>query len=87
MYYNFFTYFRFPGGNGWFHIYKAEDADNVWAPELTFPNIIDSKMLNNYGKGQREFDFWYGTKSEKMQFIKSMKLRLTCPFRFENYVS
>ena len=44
-------------------------------------------MLNNYGRGQKEFDLWYGTKGETMQFIKSMKLRLACPFNFENYVS
>ena len=44
-------------------------------------------MLNNYGRGQKEFDLWYGTKSEEMLFTKSMKLSLACPFQFENYVS
>ena len=64
-----------------------EDINQVWAPEIIFRNVIESKILTNWGKGQMKFSFWFQSSTGKLTFSKTMKITFTCDFHFENYVS
>ena len=75
----------FKSKSGWYKIVN-ENKDHVWAPELTFQDIIESKELTDWGKGGTKFNLWFASKIQKMTFSKSMKITLTCDFHFENYV-
>ena len=57
----------------------------MWAPEIVFQNIIESAMLQNYGKHQRKFDFWYDSETEKMLFMETLKITFSCDLDFANY--
>ena len=54
----------------------------MWSPEIVFQNIIESKMLPNYGKDERKFSFWYNSHTEKMLFMETLKVTFTCNFDF-----